>query len=484
MIVFEEFKKDTGNSFCAIESCRGLFKWHAFECRSSREQFLVHRLPRSAGLVLQWLDEGIGRTWRKLALPGQVEPIVTLEFDRAHRSSGCCIFWSLQSILKSFLPSKTVTQSKISTWMRKSWRQVLKSHLGRGAVMDDHILTTDRQAAAPSAALGRDEAVALDPDDAAAAVAPHDAVVPFVEAADAVVPECDGLLQVDITMLSTVAVLQLLLHMCNKPPQEIEEDTIRQFARRLLAFFYIGQDSTRPVDQSLYLKLVFDKEYNPSMCRNCGEPLFNVSGNLTYERANKSYNWKQLSRQEKKSINLSSHADILALLWGTQRKSNCQWICDQLCFQVAQVVEAERFLVFHKSFVVMTESDSGSKIKPRRSLSDPNVLAHRAREHVPKQESDKKKKKKRKKGEAKLNPRVMDDKKDLLRYFFGCRRAMADTKVLAIADDESRVGGKERLMLCAMSEQGIACWAPPQAGLGDELVSKVHQSKNRSASSD
>ena len=61
---------------------------------------------------------------------------------------------------------------------------------------------------------------------------------------------------------------------------------------------------------------------------------------------------------------------------------------------------------------------------------------------------------------------------------------MADTKVLAIADDESRVGGKERLMLCAMSEQGIACWAPPQAGLGDELVSRVHQSKNRSASSD
>ncbi|CAE7523314.1 unnamed protein product [Symbiodinium necroappetens] len=72
------------------------------------------------------------------------------------------------------------------------------------------------------------------------------------------------------------------------------------------------------------------------------------------------------------------------------------------------------------------------------------------------------KRKKRKKGEAKLNPRVMDDKKDLLRYFFGCRRAMADTKVLAIADDESRVGGKERLMLCGMSEQGIACWAPPQ----------------------
>ena len=186
--------------------------------------------------------------------------------------------------------------------------------------------------------------------------------------------------------------------------RKIEEDTIRQFARRLLAFFYIGQDSTRPVDQSLYLKLVFDKEFNPSMCRNCGEPLFNVSGNLTFERANKSYNWKQLSRQEKKSINLSSHADILALLWGTQRKSNCQWICDQLCFQVAQVVEAERFLVFHKSFVVMTESDSGSKIKPRRSLSDPNVLAHRAREHVPGQESDKKKKEKTQKGRGQVEP--------------------------------------------------------------------------------
>ena len=118
--------------------------------------------------------------------------------------------------------------------------------------------------------------------------------------------------------------------------------------------------------------------------------------------------------------------------------------------------------MFHKSFVLITQSDSGTNIKPRRSLSDPAVLAHRAREAQ--KESGKKKKKKKKKGEAKSNPRVMDDKKDLVRYFLGCRRAMADTNILAIADDESRVGGKERLMLCAMSEQGIACWAPPQAG--------------------
>ncbi|CAE7220516.1 unnamed protein product [Symbiodinium sp. KB8] len=53
----------------------GLFKWLAFlECRAIGDQFLVHRLPQSAGLVLQWLDEGSGRTWRKLPLLGQVEP--------------------------------------------------------------------------------------------------------------------------------------------------------------------------------------------------------------------------------------------------------------------------------------------------------------------------------------------------------------------------------------------------------------------------
>ncbi|CAE7876123.1 unnamed protein product, partial [Symbiodinium necroappetens] len=406
-----------------------LFKWHAFECRRSREPFLVHRLSQSAGLVLQWLDEGIGRTWRKLTLPEQVEPVVTLEFDRPYRSSGCCIFWSLQSLLKSFLPPQTVTQSKISTWMRKSWRKVLQSHLGRGVVMDDHILTTDRQAAA-SSSVGQADAVVLDSDDVA--VDPADAVVADHPPAAAALAERDALLlQVDITMLSTVAALQLLLHMCNKPPQECSEETVRQFSRSLMAFFHVGQKSTRSVDHSEYLSLVFEKEYNPSMGRSCGEPLFNVSGNLAFDRVDKSCNWKELSRQEKKSVSLHNNADILALLWSTQRKSNCQWICDQLCFQVAQVVEAGRFLVFHKSFVVLTQSESGSTIKPRRSLSDPAVLAHRARQGL--KESGKKSKKKRKKGEAKSNPRAMDDKKDLVRYFYGCRRAMADTKVLAIA---------------------------------------------------
>ena len=36
----------------------------------------MHRFPQSAGLVLQWLDESSGRTWRKLPLLGQVEPLI------------------------------------------------------------------------------------------------------------------------------------------------------------------------------------------------------------------------------------------------------------------------------------------------------------------------------------------------------------------------------------------------------------------------
>ena len=263
----------------------------------------MHRLDQSAGLVLQWLDEGIGRTWRKLPLPDQVEPVVTLEFDRPYRSSGCCIFWSLQSLLKS-LPPEKVTQSKISTWMRKSWRKVLQSHLGRGAVMDDHILTTDRHAAKSSSVGPADAVVPESDDDAAVAVDPA-AVVTDDPPADADLVEREAL-QVDITMLSTVAALHLLLHMCNKPPQECSEETIRQFSRRLLAFFHVGQKSTRRVDQSEYLRLVFESGYNPSMGRSCGEPLFNASGNLAFDRVDKSCNWKQL---------LSSGVETLYTFW-------------------------------------------------------------------------------------------------------------------------------------------------------------------------
>ena len=170
--------------------------------------------------------------------------------------------------------------------------------------MDDHILTTDRQAAKSSSVGPADAVVPKSDDDAAVAVDPA-AVVTDDPPADADLVEREAL-QVDITMLSTVAALHLLLHMCNKPPQECSEETIRQFSRRLLAFFHVGQKSTRRVDQSEYLRLVFESGYNPSMGRSCGEPLFNASGNLAFDRVDKSCNWKQL---------LSSGVETLYTFW-------------------------------------------------------------------------------------------------------------------------------------------------------------------------
>ena len=84
--------------------------------------------------------------------------------------------------------------------------------------MDDHILTTDRQAAKSSSVGPADAVVPESDDDAAVAVDPA-AVVTDDPPADADLVEREAL-QVDITMLSTVAALHLLLHMCNKPPQE------------------------------------------------------------------------------------------------------------------------------------------------------------------------------------------------------------------------------------------------------------------------
>ncbi|CAE7446872.1 unnamed protein product [Symbiodinium sp. CCMP2592] len=417
-----------------------LLKWHGFQCRSSGETFLAHKLAGEAGVVVQWLDESIGRTWRKLDLPGQSgAAVVCLEFDQTYRKSGCSVYWSLQSLLKSFLSAESaskISQTSISTWFRKSWRSVLEKHLGRGCRVDDHILATDRQRATSSSAVGPADAAVVPGQDDDAAV--EDAVGPVaddsVDGGRRQTDDEEDLLQVNITMLSTVAMLQLLLHMCNKPPMDVSEDAVRQFTRRLLACFHVGLDSKReePIVHSQWLRLRFDEQFSPHMSRTTfGEPLFSVSKKLRYEIVESSHCWKMLPKAVKKSVALRSRDDIVSLLIGTFRRSNCAWITDQLAFGIAATVEAERYLVFQKSSTVMSES--AANIKPRRSLNDAAVLAHRAREAFKDRKSD---------------------KKDLLRYFLGCRRAMADTRILAIADDESRVGGKERLMLCAMSEQG------------------------------
>ena len=417
--------------------CSRLLKWHIFKDKASNDLFLCHKLPGSQGIVTRWLDEVQGRRWLDLQMPvglpdasaRQQQAVRILEFDRPYKTSGCCCFWSLQSILTCLAqPDKVsqVTQSAVSTWMRKSWKAIISQHLGPRSILDHHVLTTDRSHGID----GRE------------------------------------LLEVDETLVSTPAMLQLLFHFCNQPPSKLACDCSKttRFTREVLSCFQVGELAKGQPSSRTGLELVCDPQWQGAMHRPGGGPsLFNLAGYLATDQVEVSDGWKSLAPAIRKAIGIRSHTDVLSLMWGCQRKSKVAWVCDQLSYALASFLEVERLLLFADPSAVQKVADGPEKVKPRPSLSDPKVLAHNARASLKpgeKRTAKTNKVKKKKKGEKKEEEK--ESRLNLVRYFYGCRREMADSKVISIAGDESRVGRKERLYVAAMSEQGITCWSPPQ----------------------
>ena len=126
--------------------CSKYLKLHCFEDVDSKQKFAVQKLQgKGTGLLLRWLDEIIGRRWLELQLH-DTGVFRVLEMDQP--CGGCNVFWSLRCVLEALRADDCtvpVTQSHVSTWMRKAWKNVLQEHLGPQCRIDEHVLCTDRQ---------------------------------------------------------------------------------------------------------------------------------------------------------------------------------------------------------------------------------------------------------------------------------------------------------------------------------------------------
>ena len=269
----------------------------------------------------------------------------------------------------------------------------------------------------------------------------------------------------DATLVSSIALVHLLLHFCNDPPKKLGATThsARKVARALLQVFHVGVDAVKAPSTQTFLRVLMDPQWQGRMGLSAGDELFPISGRLQSARIQANAGWQSLPSTVRKHVALGSHVDTWAVMLFTHKKKHVSWLSNQLAWGLANFLEKERLLTFQRHWVPLAES---LDVKPRRTVCEKSLVLHKARAMLRGKQpaQDKKKKKKAKKdGKSDTNERVMPDHKDLVRYFFGCRREFENSNVLSICDDESRVGGKERLYMAAMSSNGITAWAPPQA---------------------
>ena len=394
--------------------CKEFLMWTVFELHG--EQFAYRKT--SSGYESKWLSDFTGRFWTKHC------HMTLVRLDQCAGSSGCRSFVSLIDALAQ-VKEDEVTGKFASKKLQRTYIPVIQKHVGSTRA-EDHILFSDQQVFASSRSS----------------------------------EESQDLKQLKTPMISIVGFLILMLHLMVHGTEAVKKASLSLLSD-VLSSFGIGPECHESEE---ILQVFLDTKWKPSMKRvGKGHIQLRAGGafdkNMFLQHA--SYN-RLLSPQTRKALKLNKcPGHVVELIASWFSKNQCQWLSDQLLFEMAKIIETR---------IVLLDWQRNESMQVASERKSRNELAKDARSHRKKKKEPSKSSlgsfaitsiSSRKKGQY-----IGFDKRQqqqLTRYWLGARQQFSQCNIVAMSGDEARVGGKSRFYGALMNLlTGKTCWGPPQ----------------------
>ena len=300
------------------------------------------------GYECKWLSEFTGRYWSSHC------EMTLVRFEQIVGASGCRTFFSLADALflvKGSSPGGKQMSKKIS----KTYGQVIARHFGKSDV-SDHILYSDRRVCTLAHAAATQPDVAVQPD---AENQPH-----LADQSDANRSAAKDLNQLNSPMISTFGFITLLLHLVSHG--HIDE---KKKARRLLVKFLEKCGSPS-------FEVLFDQSFKSELSHSVlkGHLSLPMIGRLDNDSIVSHIAFKRLHHKVKSDLQMKTHLNMVDFMCHCFGKKECQWLCDQLIFEMTKHIEMTMVVIttWHRN------ESLAAKISRKKSKAE---LAEAARSH-------------------------------------------------------------------------------------------------------